>query len=145
MERLPRTILCEINALQQMDAGELRNAYGHLIGYDTKCGRVDYLRRLIAYKLQERHYGMAVSGEDMRRMNVKNESDKELRVQAKTIPNVRAGTRFARVWEGVEHEVTMRDDGQFEYNGAIYKSLSAVARLITGTRWNGWKFFGVNK
>jgi hypothetical protein len=53
-----------------------------------------------------------------------------------------AGTRLVREWKGVEHTVTVRDDG-FEYQGRPYKTLSSVARLITGTRWNGWIFFGL--
>jgi hypothetical protein len=52
------------------------------------------------------------------------------------------GTRLIREWQGVEHCVTVRDDG-YEYQGRPYKSLSAVARAITGTRWNGWVFFGL--
>jgi hypothetical protein len=53
-----------------------------------------------------------------------------------------AGTRLVREWKGVEQTVTVRDDG-FEYQGRPYKSLSAVARQITGTRWNGLVFFGL--
>ena len=53
-----------------------------------------------------------------------------------------AGTRLIREWQGVEHSVTVRDDG-YEYQGRPYKSLSAIARSITGTRWNGWTFFGL--
>jgi hypothetical protein len=53
-----------------------------------------------------------------------------------------AGTRLVREWQGIEHSVTVRDDG-YEYQGRPYKSLSAIARLITGTRWNGWVFFGL--
>jgi hypothetical protein len=53
-----------------------------------------------------------------------------------------AGTRLVREWKGVEHTVTVRDDG-FEYQGRPYKTLSSVARLITGTRWNGCIFFGL--
>ena len=53
-----------------------------------------------------------------------------------------AGTRLVREWKGVEHCVTVREDG-FEYQGRPYQSLSAVARAITGTRWNGLQFFGV--
>jgi hypothetical protein len=53
-----------------------------------------------------------------------------------------AGTRLVRGWQGVEHCVTVRDD-DFEYQGRPYKSLSAVARAITGTRWNGLIFFGL--
>ena len=53
-----------------------------------------------------------------------------------------AGTRLIRQWQGVEHCVTVLDDG-FEYEGARYRSLSAIARAITGTRWNGPAFFGL--
>ena len=52
------------------------------------------------------------------------------------------GTRLIREWQGVEHCVTVRDEG-FEYQGRPFKSLSAVARAITGTQWNGWLFFGL--
>ena len=47
-----------------------------------------------------------------------------------------AGTRLIREWQGVEHCATVLDDG-FEYQGRRYKSLSAIARAVTGTRWNG--------
>jgi hypothetical protein len=53
-----------------------------------------------------------------------------------------AGTRLIREWQGVEHVVTVTADG-FDWQGRPYKSLSAIARAITGTRWNGWVFFGL--
>ena len=53
-----------------------------------------------------------------------------------------AGTRLIREWQGAEHSVTVRGD-DFEYQGRPYKSLSAIAREITGVRWNGWVFFGL--
>ena len=52
------------------------------------------------------------------------------------------GTRLIREWQGVEHTATVLDDG-FEHQGRRYKSLSAVARAITGTRWNGPLFWGL--
>jgi hypothetical protein len=55
-----------------------------------------------------------------------------------------SGTRLIRDWKGVEHQVTVRD-ADFEYQGRPYKSLSAVARTITGTRWNGLVFFGLKR
>jgi hypothetical protein len=54
-----------------------------------------------------------------------------------------AGTRLLREYQGVEHVVTVLADG-FEYEGRPYRSLSAIARVITGTRWNGWTFFGLS-
>jgi hypothetical protein len=55
-----------------------------------------------------------------------------------------AGTRLIREYQGVEHCATVLADG-FEYQGRPYKSLSAIARAITGTRWNGWVFFGIRR
>lgn len=55
---------------------------------------------------------------------------------------VTAGTRFLREFKGKKHEVTALEKG-FNYNGKTYKSLSAIANEITGTRWNGKKFFGL--
>ena len=53
-----------------------------------------------------------------------------------------AGTNLIREWQGVEHCVTVRAE-DFEYLGRPYKSLSSVAHEITGTKWNGWVFFGL--
>ena len=52
------------------------------------------------------------------------------------------GTRLIREWQGVDHTVTVLRDG-YEWQGRPYQSLSAIARSITGTRWNGWVFFGL--
>ncbi|WP_155756355.1 DUF2924 domain-containing protein, partial [Streptobacillus moniliformis] len=53
-----------------------------------------------------------------------------------------AGTRMIREFRGIEHTVTVLQDG-YEWQGRPYKSLSAIARAISGTRWNGWVFFGL--
>jgi Protein of unknown function (DUF2924) len=54
------------------------------------------------------------------------------------------GTKLLREWRGVAHEVTVIDAG-YEHQGRRYKSLSAVARAITGTQWSGPLFFGLRK
>jgi hypothetical protein len=55
-----------------------------------------------------------------------------------------AGTKLLREWDGVEHTVTVLKDG-FDWHGRKFKSLSAVACEITGTRWNGYRFFGMRE
>ena len=55
---------------------------------------------------------------------------------------IKAGTRLVREWRGRVHEVSVAADG-FVWNGKRHRSLSEIARLITGTRWNGWVFFGL--
>jgi hypothetical protein len=54
------------------------------------------------------------------------------------------GTRLLREWNGIEHSITVLKDG-FDWQGRKYKSLSAIARGITGTRWNGYRFFGLRE
>jgi hypothetical protein len=54
------------------------------------------------------------------------------------------GTRLLREWDGAEHSVTVLRDG-FDWQGRKFKSLSAVARAITGTQWNGYRFFGLRE
>ncbi len=59
-------------------------------------------------------------------------------------PELRQGTRLLREWRGATHEVRVIPEG-FEYAGEIYKSLSRIARTITGTPWSGPAFFGVKR
>ncbi len=66
-----------------------------------------------------------------------------LQNKAKGMISKLRGTRYQRVWKGKKYEVIVLGDGTFEYDGTVYQSLSAIAREITGTRWNGKLFFGV--
>lgn len=59
-------------------------------------------------------------------------------------PALKPGSRLVRVWNGRSHHVEVTEHG-FEWNGQAFKSLSAVAREITGTRWSGPRFFGVGR
>lgn len=53
------------------------------------------------------------------------------------------GTRLSREWQGVRHEVVVEPDGRFRHRDELHRSLSQVARKITGSRWNGPRFFGL--
>lgn len=55
------------------------------------------------------------------------------------------GTVLIREYKGVEHRVTVTHDGQFEYQGCVYRSLSRIAREITGAQWSGPVFFGLRR
>lgn len=60
------------------------------------------------------------------------------------VPVLKPGTRLVRNWNGIRHSVLVQAAG-YEYKGKIYGSLSQIASEITGTRWNGWIFFGLKK
>jgi Protein of unknown function (DUF2924) len=61
-----------------------------------------------------------------------------------TAPLPRSGTILVREWQGTTHHVTVGDEG-FLWNGRTYRSLSGIARTITGTNWNGPRFFGMRE
>jgi len=93
--------------------------------------------RAVAYKMQERVHG-GLSTSTRRAL-----ADKSL--TATTLPpaEARPGTVLLREWHGVTHQVTVVEGGVL-YRGKQHRSLSAVARLITGSRWSGPTFFGLN-
>jgi hypothetical protein len=92
--------------------------------------------RAIAYKLQEQvHGGLSPA---TRRLLL-GDAD-----SANKVPRVaRAGTVFVREWQGVTHQVSVIESGVI-YRGQRYRSLSEVARRITGARWSGPRFFGLH-
>ena len=141
MKPLPKRLLAQINALQTMTTEELRDECARLVGKRPgPAARAKFLRRFVAYKLQEAFYGpLSPSAEAA--LDAAAEKEKP----AEPKPVAQDGPRLVREWKGVKHVVTVRDDGSFEYAGRIWGSLSAIARAITGTRWNGPLFFGLKK
>ena len=63
---------------------------------------------------------------------------------SKSAPALKPGGRLLREWNGTTHVVEVLDDG-FLWNGETYRSLSVIARTITGSHWSGPRFFGLNK
>jgi len=105
-----------------------------------------YLESRLAYRIQELAYG-GLRPETVRRLERLGEEldggdRSKSRRRADAMPIT--GTRLIREWQGVEHAVTVTAEG-FEWQGRPYRSLSAIARAITGTRWNGWVFFGLRR
>ena len=101
-----------------------------------------YLESRIAYKLQERAFGGLPAA--LRRRLEKIGETGEIPNQKRRAENqVAPGTVMVREFNGIDHRVTVLDDGRFEYEGRPYKSLTAVARAITGTSYSGPVFFGL--
>jgi hypothetical protein len=98
----------------------------------------------ITYKLQERAYG-GLSTATARKLEQAG-ADSPSRGAANPTPSVslRPGTRLVREWHGVTHTVLIHADG-IEWRGQRYRSLSLVAREITGARWSGPRFFGLRQ
>ena len=102
----------------------------------------DLLRRSIAYRIQEQAYG-GLSKQTQQLLNglvkaLEAKPQSPLKVQRRMQP----GSEIVRTWKGADHRVRVLGDG-FTYNGKRYSSLSEVAAKITGTKWNGPRFFGL--
>ena len=136
----------EIAALPKMNLAQLQAKWRR----DLKEAPPPHVRKqllvpLLAYKLQEQAYG-GLKPEVKRRLRELAASfhrdSKKTAAQRRDPLRIKPGTRLIRKWEGQTHHVTVGEVG-FEYNGERYKSLSVIARLITGTRWSGPLFFGL--
>lgn len=101
------------------------------------------LANRLAYRMQELEYG-SLSPATLKLL--RQASDDQILAQKRPNKTIRpvAGTRLVREYNGTEHHVTVLAKG-FEYQGQVYKSLSGIARAITGTNWNGNLFFGLKR
>lgn len=141
---MSETVLARLAALKMAPIGALKQQWRDLFDREPPPYNRRFLEHRLAYRIQELAYG-GLKPETVKRLRELAEDldggdPKRRRQQAKDRPI--AGTRLIREFQGVEHCVTVRHDG-YEYQGRPYKSLSAIARAITGTRWNGLIFFGL--
>jgi len=138
------TVLRRIAALKTAPIAGLKQQWRDLFETEPPPYNRRFLEHRLAYRIQELAYG-GLKPETLKRLRELGEQldggdPKNRRRHHQDRPL--AGTRLIREWQGVEHCATVRDDG-YDYQGRPYKSLSAVARAITGTQWNGWTFFGL--
>lgn len=100
--------------------------------------------RAIAYEIQAAHYGR-LNPKTLRRLHKTNEgSPKERRISDRPRRQLQPGSRLIREWNGETHVVEVLDRGVI-WNDKHYRSLSAVARAMTGARWSGPRFFGLTR
>jgi len=138
------TVLARLAVLKTNSTSELRQQWRQLFESEPPLYNRRFLESRLAYRIQELAYG-GLKPETIERLEALAEQldggDPRKR-RLKADPRPLSGTCLIREWQGVEHCVRVRDH-DFEYQGRPYKSLSAVARAIAGSRWNGWIFFGL--
>ncbi len=163
---MPDTVTAQILALQKMTVRELKAKWRELYGEDSRSCNRQYLWRRLAWRVQELAYG-GLSERAKARIEELN-SDDDLRMlpprgwqppangngsgpepqatrQPLRDPRLpRPGSTLTRRYRGHEIRISVLEDG-FEYKGRHYASLSALAREITGQRWNGMLVFGLTK
>lgn len=135
MTPLEAEVTAAARSFERMTLEALRVEWRRRYGAPPKLRSVDLLRHLLAWRVQ----AQALGGLEARLV-------REIRAAGKARgprrPVIDPGTRLAREWQGQLYEVEVAQCGCV-HQGRAYKSLSAVARAITGTRWNGPRFFGL--
>jgi len=144
----------QIEALDDLTVAELREKYAEVFGEETRSRHKRFLQKRIAWRLQANEEGGLSERALRRARELANEADLRLLAPEPRRTVVRAfkpsqdrrllmpGTVLTREYRGRTIAVTVLDEG-FECEGKVYRSLSAVARAVTGTRWNGLLFFGL--
>ena len=152
-----------VNELRRMTVGQLRQRYGEVFGEAARSFNKQHLIKRIAWRMQAMHEGDLSERARRRARELANDAD--LRIRPPAAPKesngnggittsafrVEAddrlpmpGTILTRRYKGRVIQVTVLPKG-FEFDGEVYRSLSAVARKITGAHWNGYYFFGLPK
>lgn len=141
---MTNAVLAQLAALPAMATDKLKAMWRELYGSEPPPYNRTFLVKRLAYRLQELAYG-GLSPQAVQRLDqLADEIDGKKKSRPKDIATPVTGTRLMREWQGVMHQVTVLAGG-FDWQGRRYASLSAVARAITGTRWNGPLFFGLRK
>jgi len=153
-----------LNALSAMTVGQLREKHLELFGEPTRAGNRDFLIKRLAWRIQSNAEGGLSERARKRAEELARDADIRMtlprppkakdgdaeRTIAKPAPTPNtthdrlpiAGTLLTRVYRGKRIETKVLPSG-FEYEGQIYRSLSAVAKVVTGSHWNGLLFFGL--
>ena len=145
-----RSLLREMARLEKMTFQELKEKWRELFdGREPPRCKRDFLFRRIVYRVQANVYG-DIPDETIARMDRLLEEEGYDEIGRKVKPRVKTpppaltpGTIITREYSGETHVVTVLPGGNFEYRSLPFKSLSAVARHITGARWNGPAWFGL--
>ena len=141
---MQKTVLRQIDELNQMSMAQLRKRWADLMGTDPgRLGR-QYLMRRLAHRIQELAYG-GLSPQARKQLDAAADGSTRSAKPSKSRKTILApGTRLLREWHGDRYEVIVEADG-FRYNGKVYRSLTAAARAITGQHTSGNLFFGIQR
>jgi len=152
----------QIEGLRHMTVGQLKEKWHEVFGEDSRSNHKQFLFRRVAWRIQANAEGGLSERARSRALEIANDADLRIRapknflkqevddsrtVEARVSPTTDprlpiTGTLLVRRFQGKDVVVRIRQDG-FECDGRLYPSLSAAVRVATGTRWNGFAFFGL--
>jgi hypothetical protein len=144
----------EIDGLRQQTVGQLKAKYLEVLGQESRSNHKQYLIRRIAWRLQAKAEGGLSERARQRAVALAEEADLRIRAPESFLKELSEptgkrsrdprlpvpGTRLTREFRGQSVSVEVLEKG-FRYQERVYKSLSAVARQVTGAQWNGFAFF----
>ncbi len=131
-----------LDELKTMSPAQLRAAWRGQYRSPAPDIGPDLLRRGVAYKMQERQFGRLASSTKRELERIITKLDQDGEVGTPGVTRLKPGTRLIRSWHGTVHQVLVLADG-YEHEGRSYRSLSQIARAITGAHWSGPRFFGL--
>jgi DUF2924 family protein len=136
----------QLSGLRTMSRQQLADLWRGVFRTEPPAGvRREILIAFLAYRIQENVYGSLKADVRAELLRVTKCSDGNMPTKKRaSIQRLRAGTRIIRKWRGENHEIFVTETS-YEYRGDSYRSLSHIARKITGTRWSGPAFFGLGK
>jgi len=144
-----------INGLKKMTVAELKTEYKRVVGEDARSFNRLFLIKRIAWRIQVNQYGDLSSRIKLKMEALADENDIRIKAPSGAFPEDKniltnsngkdnrlppVGSMVTRNYKGKNIQALILENG-FEYDGEYFKSLSAIARHITGSRWNGYKFF----
>jgi hypothetical protein len=136
-------VIGKVAALTTLDHEKLKALWQELFDAPAPRKKRDYLIPRLAWRIQELAYG-GFTSEAQDRVNRLIRRKEQIKPSSNRTRRPAIGTKLIREYQGVEHHVTVARNG-FEYQDRTYRSLSHVAREITGTRWSGPLFFGLSR
>jgi Fe-S oxidoreductase len=152
----------QVLSLDDMDFAALTKLWLELYDEPSRSKSCPFMRKRLAWRIQCLAEGGLSEKARRRAHELENDADLRIRHLAKPQSTPKAtlvaavqspsqdsrlpevGTQLVRIYKGRKIEVTLLNEG-FKYGGKVYSSLSAIATEITGTRWNGYTFFGLKK
>jgi plastocyanin len=136
-------VTSQIESLKGLTLAQLRDRWNEVFSAPPPAAaRQDYLVRALANRVQEQIGGSLAPSTQRRLAKLMADGAAKENSTQPARTNLKPGSRLLREWQGTTHEVAVVEGG-FAYRAKTYKSLSEIARLITGTRWSGPLFFGL--
>ena len=135
----------ELDRLPNMPIADLRSRYREMLRTEPpKAFGPDLLRRSVAHRIQERAYGGLSRGHQRLLDQLVRAARAKPNGRLELPRRIKPGSELVRAWNRRTYRVVVLENG-FSHEGRTYKSLSEIALEITGTKWNGPRFFGLRR